>query len=89
MHRDENERIPEWEEMASVACSVQNIYLSLAAAGLGGYWSTPSYLIENASNYFDMHEREQCMGLFYVGVPILELPEKVLKRPIDEKLKWY
>jgi len=89
MHRDENAAVPEWEEIAAVSCSVQNIYLSLTAAGLGGYWSTPSYFIKEARSFFKMHENEQCLGLFYVGVPQEELPPRMEKRPVGEKVKFY
>lgn len=89
MVRDEKERIPEWEEIASVSCSVQNIYLSLTASGYGGYWSSPSFVINHAADYFDLEERERCLGLFYIGKPVEELPDQHAKGAIKDKLKWY
>ncbi|MGA0232022.1 MAG: nitroreductase family protein [Saprospiraceae bacterium] len=89
MHRDEHAAVPEWEEIAAVSCSVQNIYLSLTAAGLGGYWSTPAYFIRESRSFFKMHESEQCLGLFYVGVPKEDLPPRMEKRPVGEKVKFY
>ena len=41
LHRDPEERIPEWEEIASVAMAVQNMWLSCTAINLGCYWSSP------------------------------------------------
>ena len=89
MHRDAAERIPEWEEIAAVACAVQNIYLSVAAAGLAGYWSTPGYFIKRAKGFFNMHEQERCLGLFYLGKPNEELPEQAQKGDVANKIKWY
>ncbi len=89
MHRDENESVPEWEEIAAVSCALQNLYLSVSAAGLGGYWSTPGYFIEEATLFFNMSENERCLGLFYLGVPKEELPLKIVKRPVEDKVKWF
>ena len=35
MKRDPKERIPEWEEVASVSCAVQNLWLSAWTHGIG------------------------------------------------------
>src|SRR3546814_18614756 len=35
------EKLPEWEELASVACAVQDMWLTATAPGLGAYWSSP------------------------------------------------
>ncbi|MFX6331091.1 hypothetical protein ABTF76_22820, partial [Acinetobacter baumannii] len=40
MKRNEAQCIPEIEEIEAVACAVQNIYLSVSAYGLGGYWTS-------------------------------------------------
>lgn len=88
MFRDENESVPEWEEIAAVSCAIQNLYLSVSAAGLGGYWSTPGYLIDEAPAFFRLKENERCLGLFYLGVPKKELPLKIHKRPVEDKVRW-
>lgn len=40
MKRTSTGKIPEIEDVEAVACAVQNIYLSVSAYGLGGYWTT-------------------------------------------------
>ena len=40
MQRDPNESIPEWEEIASVSMSVQNMWLMATNLNIGGYWSS-------------------------------------------------
>lgn len=40
MKRTTNKNIPEVEDIEAVACAVQNMYLSVTAYGLGGYWTT-------------------------------------------------
>ena len=89
MQRCPQESVPEWEEVAAVACAIQNIYLSVTAAGLGGYWSSPKLLIDQIHHYIDMVEGERCLGFFYIGVPIKEVDLGIIKKPLEEKAKWY
>ena len=35
MQRDPEERVPEWEELAAVACAVQNMWFTCTAFGIG------------------------------------------------------
>lgn len=43
-YASEKNKFPEWEEVAAVATSVQNIYLQTAAKGLAGFWSTMTFM---------------------------------------------
>lgn len=58
--------VPRWEEIASVAMSVQNMYLTCTAHHLGCYWSTlaQSTLL---GSFLNLTEEQECLGLFYVG----------------------
>jgi nitroreductase len=88
MKRTENTRIPEIEEIASVACAVENIYLSLDAYGIGGYWTTggPTYF-ENAKSFFGLGAADKLLGFFYLGyVAVPSPPGK--RKPISEKTVW-
>lgn len=86
MHRDPEARIPEWEEIASVAMAVQNMWLSCTAIKLGCYWSSPRVALEGR-DFFGLEEGERCLGLFYMGWH--EMPEIPGKRgPIEEKVVW-
>ena len=89
MQRDPNERVPEWEEIAAVSCAIQNLWLSLGAAGLCGYWSTPKLMIKHANRFFALAEGERCLGFFYIGIPKPDLNLKGNKGPVTEKIKWY
>ncbi len=86
MKRDEQERVPEWEELAAVACAVQNMYLTCTAHGIGSYWSTPSVAL-NADKFLELGKGERCLGLFYMGNH--NLPDIAGKRgPVSEKTRW-
>jgi len=87
MQRDPEERVPEWEEIASVACAVQNMWLTCTAYNIGCYWSSPGIVIKHAANFLNMREGEQCLGFFYMGQHQMpELPGK--RSPITNKTEW-
>ncbi len=81
--------LPEWEETAAVAAAIQNLYLSVTAAGLGGYWSSPPLMIRHIHKIIDLDSNEKCLGFFYIGVPQDSLELKVDKGDVNEKIKWY
>lgn len=86
LQRDERERIPEWEEVASVAMAVQNMWLTCSAYGIGAYWSTPD-LLKYFGEFESLADGERCIGLFYMGYA--EKSEKIPpRRAISEKVKW-
>lgn len=88
MKRDEKERLPETEEIQAVACAVQNMYLTCAAYGLGGFYSTPKTLNNKEVNEFlGLGEKDKCLGLFYVGYPSEEWP-KSRRKPIEYVSEW-
>ncbi|MCR9098556.1 MAG: nitroreductase [bacterium] len=86
MQRDPEESVPEWEEIAAVACAVQNMWLTCTAHGIGSYWSSAKALQQDRE-FLNLKEGERCLGLFYMGYHNLpELPGK--RGPIEEKVTW-
>jgi len=87
LHRDPEERVPEWEEVAAVGCAVENLWVSLDHYGLGGYWSSPGFLCGDYGQWPGAAANERCLGLFYFGH--YEMPE--LPRPRgnwEDKITW-
>jgi len=88
LQRDPNKKFPEVEEIAAVACAVQNIYLSVAAYGLGGYWTTGGVTYKTeAKPFFGLGEDDRLMGFFYLGHVAVPTPEKP-RKPVEEKVIW-
>lgn len=87
MKRDSMERLPEWEEIAAVSCAVQNLWLAATEFGLAGYWSSPSSMI-NGSEFLQLEEGERCLGIFYLGVPLDDIPNTGVRAPIEDKVRW-
>jgi nitroreductase len=88
MKRSLNKNIPETEDIAAVACAVENMYLSLTAYGLGGYWTTGGITYkEKAKPFFGLGENDKLLGFFYIGH--IAVPSAATKRqPLEEKVKW-
>ena len=88
MQRDPAESLPEWEEIAAVACSVQNMWLTCTAYEIGCYWSSPKDIIEHANDFLTLKEGERCLGFLYMGFH--NMPEIEGKRaPIEDKVEWF
>jgi nitroreductase len=79
-------KVPEWEEIAAVACSVQNIWIAASTMGIGSYWSSPG-LIVNLNSFLKLEDNEKCLGLFYMGYH-KEQTGLGSRTPIEEKISW-
>ncbi|MEC3878240.1 nitroreductase family protein [Parapedobacter sp. 10938] len=79
--------VPKWEELAATACAVQNLWLAASAAGIGGYWSSPSTIIHHIGDFLDMAPHEECLGFFYMGYHD-EPPREANRLPVESKVHW-
>lgn len=88
MKRSANPNIPEIEDIEAVACAVQNIYLSVAAYGLGGYWTSGGVTYKpTAKAFFGLNEEDKLLGFFYIGH--VALPTTGGSRaPLEQKTTW-
>lgn len=88
MHRDDNRRITEQDELLAVACAVQNMHLTCTAYGLGAFWATPGIIHSPEMNQFlELEAEDKCVGLFYIGYPSIEWP-KGQRKPIEYITNW-
>lgn len=80
------DKVPEWEEVAAVACAVQNMWLTATALNVGAYWSSPSHL-DALGKFLNLAPNQKCVGFFYMGYH--QAKEKpAVRKPIEEKLTW-
>ena len=88
MKRTTTKRIPEIEDVEAVACAVQNIYLSVSAYGLGGYWTSGGVTYkEEAKSFFGLGEEDKLLGFFYIGHVAVPSPS-AKRKPLEEKVRW-
>jgi nitroreductase len=88
MKRHTAANIPEMEEIAAVACAVQNMQLTAAAHNVGCYWTTGGVTFtEAAKPFFNLEAADKLMGFLYVGV--IAVPSAPGTRgPVEEKTNW-
>ena len=80
--------IPEIEEIAAVSCAVQNIYLSLDAYGIGGYWSTGGItFMKEANELAGLGPDDIFMGFFYLGYVQVPSVHRT-PSPMEDKVNW-
>jgi nitroreductase len=80
--------IPEMEEIAAVSCAIQNIYLSLEAYGIGGYWSTGGITyMKQANELIGLEPDDIFMGFFFLGYVQVPSVHRSLSS-LAEKVNW-
>jgi len=87
MQRDPKESIPEWEEIASTAMAVQNMWLTASELKIGAYWSSPG-VKDRLGELVHLAPGERCLGFFYMGKYDEELPQGTRKTSIEDKTVW-
>jgi len=88
MKRTTSKNIPEIEDVMAVACAMQNIYLSVTAYGLGGYFTTGGVTYTpTAKTYLGLDEDDKLLGFFYIG-HIAIPPADGTRIPLNERLTW-
>lgn len=88
--RDPHKRFPKQEDLISVACSVQNIYLSLEALGIAGYLSTGDVCYsEPMREFLQLNQDDEPVGFFILGEADESFvgPTRV-RVPVAEKTEW-
>ncbi|MEQ9285503.1 MAG: nitroreductase [Cyclobacteriaceae bacterium] len=88
MKRSDLGKIPEIEEIASVACAVQNMYLTATAYGIGCYWGSGGITyMEESKPFFGLEENDKLLGFLYLGIPKTNWPEG-RRKPVEDKVNW-
>ena len=89
MKRDEQKRVPEWEELGAVFCAVQNMYLTATAYGVACYLSTGGVTnFKEAKAFFGLGEEDKLCGFINVGVSKAGLKFNLKKKSVEELVSW-
>lgn len=83
------EKIPAIEELEATACAVQNMWLTAAAYGVGGYWNSGGMTYhEEMKNYFGLGENDEFLGFLFLGYPEKDWPKGKRISDIHDKTEW-
>lgn len=89
MKRDEAERDPEEEELASVAMAVQNMMLVAAAHGIGAFWSSGGVTYwPETKEFMELGKKDKFLGFLYLGYPKEGWPRKTRRKPQEYFTDW-
>ena len=89
MKRNEKDILPEVEEIAAVACALQNMFLTVTAYGLGSYFTTGGITyFKEAKEYFGLNENDRLLGFFYIGYIAKPFMAKSKRTPVELKVQW-
>lgn len=90
--------MPEWEEVAAVACAVQNAHILACQLGVAAYWSSGGtegpLATQPVREMLGLEDGDRCLGLMYVGMADEKTWRKSQGRAesargsIDEKVSW-
>lgn len=92
MERNDKVNLPEFEEIASTAMAVQNMWLYISQfEDVGGYWSSPKVVLGHALHEeLKLKENQSCLGMFLLGKIKPDAIQAVGKRrDWKEKVKWH
>jgi len=88
VNRTLDKSIPEVEEVAAVACAVQNMYLTATAYGLAAYWGSGGLTYtDEMKSFLGLKPEDSCLGFMYLGYPAIDWP-KGQRRPIEYFTDW-
>jgi nitroreductase len=89
MKRDEKKSLPEIEEMGSVFCAVQNMYLTATSYGVGCYLSTGGVTyFEESKEAFGLLPEDKIIGFLHVGIPKPEFNSQGRRKSAEDKFTW-
>jgi len=90
MARQRSEKIPETDEIAAVACAVQNMHLTASALGMAAFWGTPPIVYsDEMRQWLGLEDkRDKCLGLFYLGWPRSETWPDGFREDLGSRVTW-
>lgn len=84
--------MPEWEDMAAVACAVQNLHLQATAMGIAGYWSSfPADAVRSSPAFkagIGLQAEDICMGVFFLGRSNAIDSYRSKREALETKVTW-
>lgn len=82
-------KVPEIEQIMSVAAATQQILLGLAAKGYGAIWRTgPVAHSELTKSLLELNPHHQIVGFIYVGTP-KNKEQKIKNVDLEGRLEWF
>jgi nitroreductase len=89
MKRHPMDKLPETEEICSVASAVQNMQLTASAYGVGCYWTTGGITYyEQAKPFLGLEPQDKLLGFLYVAYAKEGATTQGRRKPFADKVQW-
>jgi nitroreductase len=89
MFRGENPKMPEWEDLASVAIAAQHIQLVAHTLGYAAKWTSGEAVRhERVLDLVGLAPPSKLLGFLYLGRPASGAPREGRRSPIEERVTW-
>lgn len=88
MKRDEQERVPEIEEISAASAAVQNLLIAAEALGISSFWSTGGMTHSSLmKDFLGLSDKDRVIGLIYLGYSDSVFEGKRVIS-LDDKINW-
>ena len=89
MLRTGNDKMPEWEDLASVAIAVQHIHLVAHSLGYAGKWVSGEIVRHDCvRDLVGLQPPSRLLGFFFLGWPANGAAPQSQRSPIEDKVSW-
>jgi len=89
MSRTGNDKMPEWEDLASVAIAVQHIHLVAHSLGYAGKWVSGEIVRHDCvRDFVGLQPPSKLLGFFFLGWPADGVLLPAQRSPIEDKVSW-
>jgi len=89
MKRNSRHKVPEIEEIAATAASVQNLLLTATSKGIATFWSSSGLTHHQAlKDEFKLGDEDRILGIIYLGYSDEPPREGIRMIPLSEKIEW-
>lgn len=89
MLRTGQDKMPEWEDLASVAIAVQHIHLVAHSLGYAGKWVSGEIVRHDCvRDFVGLTPPSKLLGFFFLGWPADGVSPPAQRSPIEDKVSW-
>jgi nitroreductase len=89
MLRTPESRMPEWEDMSSVAIAAQHIHLVASSLGYACKWTSGDIVRhDRVLDLIGLHAPSKLLGFLYLGRPASATPPPARRGPLEDRVSW-
>ena len=89
LHRTVDARMPEWEDLSSVAIAAQHIHLVASSLGYACKWTSGDIARHaRVMQLVGLEPPSKLLGFLYIGTPAAGSAPTSQRAPVDDRVRW-